>query len=76
MARDGLSKGFLFSQDGPPSKCVWAILTCCQPQSAAVRYSCFELLNCPGAFWDGSPCEPEVTSAALRRANAFYTKTS
>ena len=58
----------------PPSSCVWAIVTCCQPQTAAVRYSCFELLGCPGAFWDGSPCEQAVADAALLHASKFYNK--
>ncbi|XP_049941103.1 ran-binding protein 9 [Schistocerca serialis cubense] len=54
------------------SRCVWAIVTCCSPNSKAVRYGCFEQSGCHGAFWDTSPCERHITSSALEAALHFY----
>uniref|UniRef100_A0A0A9Y5X9 Uncharacterized protein n=1 Tax=Lygus hesperus TaxID=30085 RepID=A0A0A9Y5X9_LYGHE len=59
-----------------PSPCVWAIVSCCSPGNANIRYSCFELLGCQGAFWDLSPCEPRVVQAAANTALMFYMAAS
>ncbi|KAL1139860.1 hypothetical protein AAG570_006837 [Ranatra chinensis] len=55
-----------------PSKCVWSIVACCAPGSRNIRYSCFELLGCPGAFWDTNPCDEKVVAAAANTALRFY----
>nr|ATU82463.1 venom mucin [Lethocerus distinctifemur] len=55
-----------------PSPCVWSIVACCAPGSSKIRYSCFELLGCPGAFWDTNPCEDRVVQAAASTALKFY----
>ncbi|PSN34088.1 hypothetical protein C0J52_26574 [Blattella germanica] len=55
-----------------PTKCVWAIISCCSPGSNRVRYPCFELLGCPGPFWDSNPCQEGIASAAVRVAGDFY----
>ncbi|KAK9507015.1 hypothetical protein O3M35_008848 [Rhynocoris fuscipes] len=55
-----------------PSKCVWAIVACCSPGSLNIRYTCFELLGCQGAFWDVNPCESRITMAAANTALKFY----
>lgn len=59
-----------------PSKCTWAILACCSPDSKNIRYTCFELLGCPGAFWDLNPCEDKVLLAASNTALQFYSGNS
>ncbi|GLV41084.1 hadley [Carabus blaptoides fortunei] len=55
-----------------PDRCVWAIISCCNPASQEIRYNCFERLGCQGAFWDDSPCRREVTLAALDAAQKYY----
>lgn len=53
-------------------RCVWAIITCCNPSNEKIRYSCFENAGCEGAFWDRNPCSREVTLEALDAAQQFY----
>ena len=36
------------------------------------RYSCFELLGCPGGFWGVNPCEERVVQAAANTALKYY----
>lgn len=55
-----------------PTRCVWAIISCCTANSGQVRYECFEQLGCSGAFWDTSPCESEVARAAIDTAMKYY----
>lgn len=55
-----------------PSRCVWAILSCCVPANAPVRYSCFDVLGCSTAFWDTNPCVPAIMRAALEQATLYY----
>lgn len=55
-----------------PSRCVWAIVACCSPDSNSIRYSCFELLGCPGAFWGVEPCQSQVVQAAANTALNYY----
>jgi len=57
---------------GKPSKCVWSIVACCAPGSKNIKYTCFELLGCPGAFWDKNPCEAKVVQAAANTALKYY----
>ncbi|XP_014254499.1 uncharacterized protein LOC106669492 [Cimex lectularius] len=59
-----------------PSKCVWAIVACCSPNSREIRYSCFELLGCEGPFWDENPCESRIVTAAANTALKFYMSNS
>lgn len=63
------------SRPREPSRCVWAVISCCSPLSNNVRYSCFEQLGCNGSFWDGNPCSREYTTAALNAAQKFYEQT-
>jgi hypothetical protein len=56
-----------------PSRCVWAIISCCSPGSSNVRNPCFELLGCPGPFWDTKPCNERITGAALKVVGEFYS---
>lgn len=56
-----------------PSRCVWAIISCCSPTSNRVRYPCFELLGCSGPFWDTNPCSEGMTGAAIKVAGEFYS---
>jgi hypothetical protein len=56
-----------------PSRCVWAIISCCSPGSSNVRNPCFELLGCPGPFWDTKPCNEKITGAALKVVGEFYS---
>ena len=56
-----------------PSHCVWAIISCCSPRSNEVRHPCFELLGCPGPFWDTNPCNKEMTSSAVKVVLQFYS---
>lgn len=55
-----------------PSRCVWAIISCCAASSADVSYACFEQLGCSGAFWDNSPCDNEFARAAIDSAMKYY----
>uniref|UniRef100_A0A1B6LWX8 Chitin-binding type-2 domain-containing protein n=1 Tax=Graphocephala atropunctata TaxID=36148 RepID=A0A1B6LWX8_9HEMI len=55
-----------------PTKCTWAIVACCSPGSNAIRYNCFELLGCPGFFFDNSPCDPKIVMAAANAALEYY----
>lgn len=55
-----------------PSRCVWAIVSCCAASSADVSYACFEQLGCSGAFWDNSPCDSEFARAAIDSAMKYY----
>jgi hypothetical protein len=55
-----------------PSRCVWAIICCCSPGSNEVRNPCFELLGCPGPFWDSNPCNGKMTGAAIKVARGYY----
>ncbi|XP_067010601.2 uncharacterized protein hdly [Anabrus simplex] len=56
-----------------PSKCVWAIISCCTPRSNVIRHECFELLGCQGAFWDVNPCDGRITQSAVKLALNFYS---
>jgi hypothetical protein len=56
-----------------PSRCVWAIISCCSPRSNEVRHPCFELLGCPGPFWDTNPCNKGMTASAVKVVNQFYS---
>nr|CAD7448473.1 unnamed protein product [Timema bartmani] len=58
--------------DTAPSRCVWSIVSCCVPGSAEVRYRCFELLGCDGAFWGSSPCSHDFGWAAIAAITKFY----
>lgn len=67
----------LGNEDGTssePSRCVWSIIACCSPGSRNIRYACFELLGCPGAFWDVNPCDDKVVMAAATVALNFYSQ--
>lgn len=55
-----------------PTRCVWAIISCCTANSGQVRYECFEQLGCSGAFWDTSPCESDIARAAIDTAMKYY----
>jgi hypothetical protein len=56
-----------------PSRCVWAIISCCSPGSSNVRNPCFELLGCSGPFWDTNPCNEGMANAALKVVGEFYS---
>lgn len=56
----------------PPSKCIWAIVSCCAPTTASYRYSCFNYLGCTGAFWQVNPCQLPVIMLAMNEALAYY----
>ena len=56
-----------------PSHCVWAIISCCSPGSNEVRHPCFELLGCPGPFWDANPCNKGMTASAVKVVHQFYS---
>ena len=56
-----------------PSRCVWAIISCCSPGSNEVRHPCFELLGCPGPFWDTNPCNKGMTASAVKVVHQFYS---
>lgn len=56
-----------------PSHCVWAIISCCSPGSNEVRHPCFELLGCPGPFWDTNPCNKGMTASAVKVVHQFYS---
>lgn len=55
-----------------PSRCVWAILSCCAPANTPIRYSCFDVLGCSAAFWDTNPCVPAILKTALDQATIYY----
>lgn len=55
-----------------PSKCVWAIVSCCARNNARVRYACFEEVGCLGAFWDINPCADEYQRKAIAEADSFF----
>lgn len=55
-----------------PSRCVWAIISCCSAFSGDVSYGCFEQLGCTGPFWDASPCESDFARAAIATAMKYY----
>lgn len=55
-----------------PSRCVWAIVSCCTASSGQVDFGCFEELGCQGPFWDTNPCDSEVAKAAIANALNFY----
>jgi hypothetical protein len=56
-----------------PSHCVWAIISCCSPRSDEGRHPCFELLGCPGPFWDTNPCKIGITASAVQVVDQFYS---
>lgn len=55
-----------------PTRCVWAIVSCCTASSGQVNFDCFEELGCQGPFWDTNPCDSEVARAAIANALKFY----
>ncbi|XP_060844050.1 uncharacterized protein LOC132924004 isoform X2 [Rhopalosiphum padi] len=55
-----------------PSRCVWAILSCCAPANTPIRYTCFDVLGCSTAFWDTNPCVPAIIQTALDQATQYY----
>ncbi|CAH1721330.1 unnamed protein product [Aphis gossypii] len=55
-----------------PSRCVWAILSCCAPSNTPIRYTCFDVLGCSTAFWDTNPCVPAIIKTALDQATQYY----
>ncbi|XP_065156790.1 uncharacterized protein hdly isoform X1 [Atheta coriaria] len=57
-----------------PSRCVWAIISCCQGNNQNISYSCFEQLGCTGAFWDKSPCDSDFAKAAVDIALQYYSQ--
>ncbi|XP_037910214.1 actin cytoskeleton-regulatory complex protein PAN1-like isoform X3 [Hermetia illucens] len=57
-----------------PSRCIWAIVSCCSRNDLAVRYACFEQLGCHGAFWDRNPCADKVQDAALEETSRFFDR--
>lgn len=59
-----------------PSRCVWAILSCCAPSNTPIRYTCFDVLGCSTAFWDTNPCVPAIIKTALDQATQFYGPTT
>lgn len=56
-----------------PSNCVWAIIQCCSGTSTAYSSQCFEERNCPGFFFDSSPCESDFAKAAIATASQYYS---
>jgi hypothetical protein len=67
------STNTLFPTVADPSRCVWAIISCCSPGSSNIRNPCFELLGCPGPFWDTNPCNESITGTALKVVGEFYS---
>lgn len=59
-----------------PSRCVWAILSCCAPANTPIRYTCFDVLGCSTAFWDTNPCVPAIVKTALDQATMYYAPTT
>ncbi|KAL3277061.1 hypothetical protein HHI36_012422 [Cryptolaemus montrouzieri] len=55
-----------------PSRCVWAIVSCCSTASSDVSNECFEQLGCSGPFWDVKPCESEFAKSAIESALNYY----
>ncbi|KAF2900686.1 hypothetical protein ILUMI_05500 [Ignelater luminosus] len=55
-----------------PSRCVWAIVSCCSTSSQEVSYNCFEQLGCGGPFWGSQPCESEFARAAIANVINYY----
>ncbi|XP_031338550.1 uncharacterized protein LOC116167346 [Photinus pyralis] len=55
-----------------PSRCVWAIISCCSASSNTVSYDCFEQLGCNGPFWDNSPCDGGFARPAISTAMNYY----
>ncbi|XP_044757109.1 uncharacterized protein LOC123315476 isoform X2 [Coccinella septempunctata] len=55
-----------------PSKCVWAIVSCCSTSSKDISYECFDQLGCGGPFWDVNPCDTEYAKAAIETALNYY----
>lgn len=69
----GVKGGVSNSQEPrEPSKCVWAITSCCQAGSIRVNSECFEKYGCPGSFWDQSPCRRESAAAAYRIMMRYF----
>lgn len=60
------------SPSSGPSRCVWAIVSCCSATSGEVSYNCFEQLGCTGPFWDSSPCDGDFARAAIASAMRYY----
>lgn len=59
-----------------PSRCVWAIMSCCAPANTPIRYTCFDVLGCSTAFWDTNPCVPAIIKTALDQATMYYAPTT
>lgn len=59
------------SHNSNPSRCVWAIISCCS-MTSAISYECFEQLGCEGAFWGPSPCESDFAQAAVVNIMNYY----
>ncbi|XP_050424742.1 uncharacterized protein LOC126835911 isoform X2 [Adelges cooleyi] len=55
-----------------PSRCVWAILSCCVPANMPVKFTCFDVLGCSSAFWDTNPCVPAIIKVAMDEATKYY----
>jgi hypothetical protein len=58
------------------SPCVWATVACCSPDNSNIRYQCFEMLKCEGAFWGLNPCEKDVVVSAAQTILNFYSGNS
>eukprot|EP00091_Calanus_sinicus_P000544 TRINITY_DN10476_c0_g1_i2.p1 TRINITY_DN10476_c0_g1~~TRINITY_DN10476_c0_g1_i2.p1 ORF type:complete len:144 (-),score=21.53 TRINITY_DN10476_c0_g1_i2:55-486(-) len=44
---------FLATVASSPSKCELSIVNCCQPNTQALPFRCFEVNGCPGLIWHG-----------------------
>lgn len=60
---------------GNPSRCVWAIISCCSPEMLEQRSQCFTALGCQSLAGD-NPCSPDVVNNAIQQASSFYQNTS
>jgi hypothetical protein len=58
--------------DSGPTRCVWGIVNCCRRGNPALRYNCFEMLGCGGAFWDYNPCSDNIFDAAVQETNRYF----
>ena len=68
-AVSGTEKASSNEENGVPSLCDAAIVSCCVRK--AVTYSCFAQQGCPDPSFNGNPCEPQNFRQVLNRVHAY-----
>ncbi|XP_045467789.1 uncharacterized protein LOC123676119 [Harmonia axyridis] len=63
---------FMVSTSTKPSKCAWAILSCCSTTSEELNHKCFREMECEEKYWNVNICSEEFKSVAILTAYKYY----